>query len=629
MIVQRVSTSAAVAFCRPSTLLRQAAHKHQHLARRSRSNLATSTLLPSLLRPSSSTTAHYLMRPGDYSVTTTRVVSSSTATHTATALASSSPWTTMTSMSSIITSPGGIFTSVLGIISLVVYFKYKGAIQRRLKQVKEESWLFGAGVTMTREEISSSTSNDSPAALFSHLELLQINPTFQKQYEAEDWKLISLGDYLATLRPKQLPKRFSTQDLPKLVQQELEAGLTAGLLKALGPHLGRALLPAVGTGFIQGQASSLASKLATRWMMKKPSQDESSTTTMGLSSNQDRAGLPISIMSVLALSETNAKLTSGNGNDCDNEKDGSSSRKNDSAGASDDELLPGANLSAMDKMKQGENVNGPSFADTDMVPNKGFVLDADFHKTVRKMETKMKEEGHCADHQSTELQTAQAQVREQEEGGDDQARKFDDDDSCAATNAVKYDPNDRKMGEPVPINPRLFPDLHLGYGDAISSHTKRQVLQMRLLAVLLNRLGANYHRLAHPTVGDPLFTMKLTKDGPTITKPTELVQGLIDMGHQIKVVPTSRMTSFGLGMCVKESDGSWSNIPLAVFLESGYEDMDGNMAPVMMPHSGVRFILEKGPLVDHDGEEYDDHDPSKCTNPLIIQHFIGIEGRTI
>jgi hypothetical protein len=152
---------------------------------------------------------------------------------------------------------------------------------------------------------------------------------------------------------------------------------------------------------------------------------------------------------------------------------------------------------------------------------------------------------------------------------------------------------------------------------------------MRLVSVLLNRLGANYHRLANPdgnNTDEPLFTMQLTKYGPVISKPTELVQGLIDMGHDMTVVATARITSFGLGMCIKESDGSWSNIPLGVFLESGYEDREGNMAPVMMPHSGLRLIIGDGPLTSKQHHEYDDFDESAVTNPLIVQHFIGIEG---
>ncbi|CAJ1939009.1 unnamed protein product [Cylindrotheca closterium] len=525
---------------------------------------------------------------------------SATSTTRTMATSATSPTTTIAkilqSLRSVVLSPGGIATSVVGLISLIIYLKYQGAIRRRLKQVKEESWLFGAGVTMVRGEPNQDTN------VFPNLKLLQVNPSFQKAHP--EWKFVGLGDYLSTLRPKQLPKGFNSKDLPKLVQRELEAGLASGLLKALGPNLGRALLPAVGVGPIEGQAQKFGSKLATRWILSQ----QAASNTLG--EDDDRAGLPISILSVLALSENNAKLNSG-------EK---SSKAEDVSDA--DDKLPGSNLSAIQKMKNGENVHGPAI-DTGILPNSGFVLDRDFHKTIRKLENTMVDQGHCADHAPIELQTAQAEIKEDSEYEDVNTAKDSDIDTKASQ---QYDPNDRCMGEPVPINPRLFPDLHLGHGGALSTHTKRQVLQMRLVAVLLNRLGANYHRLANPDDKDPLFTIRLTEDGPAISKPAEFIQGLINMGHDITVVPTSRITSFGIGMCIKESDGSWSNIPIGVFLESGYEDKDGNMAPAMMPHSGLRLTIGDGPLTSKQDQEYDDFNASAISNPLIIQHFIGIEG---
>ncbi|CAJ1939011.1 unnamed protein product [Cylindrotheca closterium] len=515
------------------------------------------------------------------------------------------------SIKSVVISPGGIATIVVILVLLIVYWKYRGAIRRRLKQVKEESWLFGVGVTIVRGEPNQATN------IFPNLVLLQINPSFQEAHP--DWKLVSLGDYLSTLRPKQLPKGFTPKQLPKLVQRELEAGLASGLLKALGPNLGRALLPAVGFGPIHGQAQKLGSKLATRWILSK----QAAANTLG--DDEDRAGLPISILSVLALSENNARLNSGGGTRTNKNNEGVVEVNNDNDASplpSLDDKLPGSNLSAMRKMKNGENDSGPSF-DTDILPNSGFVLDQDFHKTIRKLEKTIVDQGHCADHSPIELQAAQAELEEDSKYGDSKTAKDRDDDTKGMQ---QYDPNDRSMGEPVPINPRLFPDLHLGHGDALCSHTKRQVLQMRLVAVLLNRLGANYHRLANPDNAEALFTMKLTKDGPVISKPSEFIQGLIDKGQDITIVPTTRITSFGLGMCLKESDGSWSNIPLAAFIESGYEDKDGNMAPAMMPHSGLRLIIGDGPLTSNQHQEYDDFEGSAISNPLIIQHFIGIEG---
>lgn len=510
------------------------------------------------------------------------------------------------SFKSVLASPGGIATSVVGFVALLVYWRYQGAIRQRLKRVKEESWLFGAGVTMVRGDVE-----DESHHLFPNLQFLQVNPEFEEAHP--DWNFVALGDYLASLRPKQLPKNVSSQDLPKLIQQELEAGLALALLKALGPNLGGALLPAVGFGPVQGQAQKLGSQLATRWVLTQQKDTE-----------DDKAGLPISILSLLALTESNAKVNGGTTKSRSNPLK-STANIDDSEDPSMTSVLndksPGTYLSAIQKMKRGENVNGPTFDET-MVPHSGFVLTKHFHWTIQRMEGIMVKKGHCGDHSSVELQTARADLEEEEEEEPGDASP----EPAKPTEWQPYNPNDRSMGSLVPINPRLFPDLYLGYGDAPCSHTKRQVLQMRLLAVLLNRLGANYHRVANNNGDESLFTMQLDADGPVISKPTELIQGLIDIGQDISVGATSRMTSFGLGMCIKEVDGSWSNVPLGVFLESGYEDESGTMAPVMMPHSGLRLIIGDGPLTDKQAEEYDDFDESAVSNPLIIQHFIGIEG---
>lgn len=70
-------------------------------------------------------------------------------------------------------------------------------------------------------------------------------------------------------------------------------------------------------------------------------------------------------------------------------------------------------------------------------------------------------------------------------------------------------------------------------------------------------------------------------------------------------------------MCIKEKDSSYTNIPLGVFLESGYEDKYGRMAHAMLPHSGLDMTI-RGPLAG----SRTDGTPST----LALQHFIGIEG---
>ena len=446
--------------------------------------------------------------------------------------------------------------SFLGVFSLLAILKYRNAIQKRYRQLREESWLFGAGVTMERmvdmsdeDMTATKMSSSRTSGVFQNLKLMELNADFQAKCRREGHQVISLGDYMSQLRPKGLPKQISMEDTPKLIQREIEAGLAAGLMKILGPNLGRALLPAVGTGAIQKKAQGLAGSIATKWFMSEEG---------SISESQDKGGLPIALMTLLAVSDTNAKVNSG---------------KNPVEDAS----VPNLGLSAMDKMKVGEVVKGPTFvqdlSDSFLVPN-DFVVSKHFSTAVAGMEAILAGHDERGEMTTTALKMAQDEVIKSEHDDHDDAKAYKAD----QTGSLEYDPEDRRVGEPVPVNPRLFPGLHLGWGDAINSHTKREVVKMRLLSVLLNKLGANYYRRSEGEPESNFFRIRMNPGDEPITTPWEFVQALQDSGHNVEVVPTSRMTTFGLALCVKEKDDSWSNIPLGVFLETGYEDKDGNMA---------------------------------------------------
>ncbi|KAL7557358.1 hypothetical protein ACA910_020226 [Epithemia clementina (nom. ined.)] len=83
----------------------------------------------------------------------------------------------------------------------------------------------------------------------------------------DGWNVYSLGDYMSTLRHKQLPKDWSMDKVPSILQREVEAGLAAALLKTLGPSLGRALLSVTSLGAIQRRAQSSAANVATNWFL--------------------------------------------------------------------------------------------------------------------------------------------------------------------------------------------------------------------------------------------------------------------------------------------------------------------------------------------------------------------------
>ena len=544
------------------------------------------------LSPSSAPMTHYATlsspRGGAYflpssSTTTTTTTLRAMTTTTTTGLGSVPAWIASTAVEH----PVASLSSVAGLLTLLALLQYRSAIVRRLKLMREESWLFGAGVSMERVPTAAWRTHSRQiknAGLFADLALLELNPAFYRQATADGWSLMTLGDYLSSLRPKQWPKNFSPDAIPSILQREIEAGLGAALLKVLGPNLGIALLPAVGSGPIQKRAQALASSAAGKWFFEQGG---------AISASQDKGGVPLGLLTLLAGADLNAKINSG------------AEPKEEAKQQTD---VPNFDLPAIEKMAAGEIVKGvPSFVDpTDnMVPHDNFCLDRDFDQVIRHMEAKLgahHQRGHVT---SPEHQMALEVVADQKA---DQENK---------PQTSTYDPEDTSMAAPVPINSRLFPDLHMGWGDAKCTHTKRQVLKMRLISLLLNRLGANYQKMASGTTDDDLYTVQMTANGPKMTKPSELVQALMDSGHKIEVVPTSRLTTFGLALCVKEPNDKWTNIPVGAFIESGFEDKHGNASPAMMPHSGLDMYIS-GPLAGTRA----DGTPST----LRIQHYIGIEG---
>jgi hypothetical protein len=83
--------------------------------------------------------------------------------------------------------PAKTIGSIVGILGLIAYWQYQDAIRRRLKQLKEESWIFGAGVTMARLPTSDARRSSALTAtarvpddgsLFPALRLLELNPDF-------------------------------------------------------------------------------------------------------------------------------------------------------------------------------------------------------------------------------------------------------------------------------------------------------------------------------------------------------------------------------------------------------------------------------------------------------------------
>lgn len=383
--------------------------------------------------------------------------------------------------------------------------------------------------------------------------LLQLNPDFVTAH-SERWKFMSLGDYLSSLKPAIVPKDV---DVPHWIQREMEATLTAALLSTLGPRFGALLLPTIGNSFIEKRLRKFAATAAGYWASSY--QAPSLKTVAGNKVAVDSGGINVSLFTLTAFANINEQSQ-----------------------------LSKPAVSPLDLMRRGEVGYVPTFDQPNLVPNP-FIVEQHWDRAIQGMEQMLQSE-----------QNIQSKSTPNEEK------------SCEPSE--KYDPLDRSMPQPKPINDRILPGLHMGWGDAVSTHTKREILRNRLLAVLLNRLGYNYFLVEQRSLDT---TFKVSLNGKLIVHPCELIQGLISCGHKVAVCPRATVTTFGMAMCIKENDDSWTNVPLGCFLQTGYEDNKKQPAYCYLPHGGIDLDIE-GPLVGVDAMGA----PNRCN----IQHYMAIEG---
>jgi hypothetical protein len=195
-------------------------------------------------------------------------------------------------------------------------------------------------------------------------------------------------------------------------------------------------------------------------------------------------------------------------------------------------------------------------------------------------------------------------------------------DTTATATGTKYDPHSYSgcIPLPRPIDERWFPDLYFGWGDALCTHTHREILQNRLMATLLNRLASNYlvrnvSKEEEDGVDDyrtQLFRVQMSRTSASLIQPCEFIEALIDAGYTVETSIQTQTTTFGVALCVKEPDHSWTNIPLAYFLQNGFSDIYGNESYLCLPHSGLNLEVKGG---------------KDCLiNKVSIQHYMAIEG---
>lgn len=294
--------------------------------------------------------------------------------------------------------------------------------------------------------------------------------------------------------------------------------------------------------------------------------------------HERRGAVPLPLSAIPGMAQLNYNIERSTGKITDNSEDWKTSSD------SSIYLLKGGEVGFSPSFSE---VVTPPVSDDDLLVPNPFIISKHWDRAITKMEDLLLSAGKETKWKSTSMDDDGEQEAQQQEG------------------AFIYDAQSKAMKEPVLLDERLLPDLHVGWGSASCTHTHQEILKNRLLSVLLNRLASNYLY-----TDEAPFQVKVDESSNAMTCPTELMQALIDMGHTIESCVRSNITTFGVALCVKERDDSFTNIPLAIFMHNGYNDKDGNEAYACLPHSGLNAEIRGGPLLQHGS----------------LQHYIAIEG---
>lgn len=448
-------------------------------------------------------------------------------------------------------------------LALYGWIHYRSSIRKRLKEIE-------AGLS------TSLMYRDKKHNPQKSVRCFELNPEFRKLHP--DSQLVSMGEYLSTLR---VIGSTDKEDLPRILERELEATVGAIVLGKLGPRFGAAILPMLGITNVQSTIAKVASTLTTWFaahlLVDKVERDLDPTT--------DHATFPLSASELFAFANIHQTAVGNN-----------------------------METSPLEYMSRGEVGYDPSFyvkpledgngaeekdnkeqetaeeeAPIDLICNP-FIVSKHWDKAIEGMELLMRSQEYVTDTSPSP-------------------------DSEHTLTRVHYDPEDISLPEPTPINERILPGLYMGWGDAKCTHTKREIIRNRLLGVLFNKMSYNYYKKEQKA--DDLFVVQMNPKSEKCYYPEKFLQCLLDAGHTVDVQPRATVTTFGIAACVKEDDGTWSNIPMCCFMKTGYERADGRPAHFGAPHGGMDLTL-KGPLV---GKRQDGKD-GKCD----IQFYMAIDG---
>jgi hypothetical protein len=131
--------------------------------------------------------------------------------------------------------------------------------------------------------------------------------------------------------------------------------------------------------------------------------------------------------------------------------------------------------------------------------------------------------------------------------------------------------------EPVLIS-EFFPDLARGNGGCMMVASEGQAKVNEVFAILCNKLASNSLVGLGISSYEPkdAFTVQVPGHTTPIDSVEDLVEVLEKMGHTVTVQISANTTSFSVGLCVKEKDSTYTQIPLAYPLSTGLYAKDEN-----------------------------------------------------
>jgi len=152
------------------------------------------------------------------------------------------------------------------------------------------------------------------------------------------------------------------------------------------------------------------------------------------------------------------------------------------------------------------------------------------------------------------------------------------------------------------VDEKTLPGLCWGACGIPLTMTRRNILEGRLLCILLNRLASNDIRKEFPDDGGGDFAVQVDTDTPVLLRPEDLVRALAATdGCTAACRVASRTTTFGVALCVAEPDGTYSHVPVGMPIRSGMRfGPDGDAVPVYLPHSSVDLEIRGMPGSDSD-----------------------------